>query len=76
MEQEKKSDGALVGLIIIIIILVVGGLYMIYSEHKTIIEERVQQQKILEQNASELEALQKELSNTDTNTGVDTNTIK
>jgi hypothetical protein len=27
--EEKKSDGALVGLIVIIIILVIGGIYLL-----------------------------------------------
>jgi uncharacterized membrane protein len=32
MEPEKKSDGALVGLVVIIIILVIGILYLVFKK--------------------------------------------
>ena len=53
MEPEKKSNGALIGLIIIIIILIVGGLYM-WQKNKNVVNETNTQAetwgKILEKN--------------------------
>ncbi len=82
METEKKSNGALVGLVIIIIILVIGGIYMWQSKMNQIEEIKTQNAKIVAENAALLEdanalnALEQDLKNTDTDLGVDVNTIK
>jgi len=35
MEQEKKLDGAFVGIVVIIIILIIGGIYIWQSNNNT-----------------------------------------
>ena len=82
METEKKSNGALVGLVIIIIILIIGGIYIWQSKIEQIEKIKDQNAAIIAENAALLEdanalnALEQDLKNTDTNVGVDTNTIK
>lgn len=76
METEKKSNGngALLGLVIIIIILVIGGIYIWQS--KVITEKKpIQIETVTTQDAAVLDALELDLQNTDTSTGVDANTI-
>lgn len=73
MEPEKKSNGALVGLVIIVIILVLGGIYVWKS--------KIQTQTSLNttpttEDANSINALEQDLKNTDTNVGVDVNTLK
>jgi uncharacterized protein YneF (UPF0154 family) len=38
MENEKKSEGAFLGLVIIIIILIIGGIYIWRTEYKSLIK--------------------------------------
>ncbi len=42
MDSEKKSNGALFGLIVIIIILIIGGIYIWRSEYRSIVRNKVQ----------------------------------
>ena len=67
MEPEKKSNGAFVGLVIIIIILVIGGIYIWQSSQK--------EKTVTNQDAAVLDSLQLDAETTDTDTGVDVNTI-
>lgn len=83
METEKKSNGAIVGLVVIIIILIIGGVYILQTKIKQVEEIKAQNARILAENAAllledanALNALEQDLKNTDTNVGVDTNTIK
>ena len=67
MEPEKKSNGAFVGLVVIIIILIVGGIYIWQSSQK--------EKTVTNQDAAVLDSLQLDAETTDTDTGVDVNTI-
>jgi flagellar basal body-associated protein FliL len=71
MEPEKKSNGALVGLIIVIVILVIGGVYIWQLKQ----EEMQGTESSLMQDSDELNSLDADLEATDTNTGVDANTV-
>ena len=86
MEPEKKSNGALVGIVIVVIVLVVGGIYMWQSSKNYLNDVDVQTEPIAtennsnksdnlqkEINANELDNLQKEIDTTDTN--IDANAI-
>lgn len=72
MEPEKKSNGALVGLIIIVIILVVGGIYIWQVKNKAALEEK----NVNPQDSSELDTLEQDLNSTDTNVDVNFDTIE
>ncbi len=77
MEPEKKTNGALIGLIIIIIILIAGGIYM-WQANKSATEEmpvKMESENTATTDSSELNALEADLQTTDTNTGVDANTV-
>ena len=56
MEPEKKSDGALVGLVVIIIILAIGGIYMWQSSNNA--REEMKESEISDQDSVELDALE------------------
>ena len=56
MEPEKKSDGALVGLVVIIIILAIGGIYMWQSSKNA--REEMKESEISDQDSVELDALE------------------
>ena len=73
MEPEKKSNGALVGLAIIIIILVVGGIYIWQSQKMP--EVPAEFENITTEDTSDLDTLEADLQTTDTETGVDVNTV-
>ena len=73
MEPEKKSNGALVGLVIIIIILIIGGIY-IWQSNKTAIEPAETQ--VSEQDVTELETLEMDIRTVDTEVGVDASTVE
>ena len=73
MEPDKKSNGALVGLVIIIIILIVGGFYMWKSNQESM--ERIQSEDITTEDSDELNSLDADINSTDTNTGVDVDTV-
>ncbi|MFA6520169.1 MAG: hypothetical protein WCT44_01025 [Candidatus Paceibacterota bacterium] len=68
MEPEKKSNGALVGLIIIILILVIGGLYM-WQSSKTPAGETAPSDSVSASDSTELDALGQELDVTDVDVG-------
>ncbi|MFZ3011646.1 MAG: hypothetical protein WA060_01450 [Minisyncoccia bacterium] len=73
MEPEKKSNGALIGLIIIILLLVVGGIYVWQSNRDALQEESP---VVTEEDSTELETLEASLETTDTNIGVDVNEVE
>lgn len=78
METEKKSNGALVGLVIIIIILIIGGIYILISNKnatKKMKDLQTQLQTVTNQDSVALDALEQDIIKTDTETGVDVNTI-
>ncbi len=65
MEPEKKSNGALVGLVIVIIILVVGGIYVWQMKNKG----AVNQTGITTDDSASLEALEADLNTADLDVG-------
>ena len=69
MEPEKKSNGALVGLIIIIIILIVGGIYLWQSNDDTASNPNDQTESAPATDSSELDALEQEINVTDIDVG-------
>ena len=76
MEPEKKSNGAIIGLVVIIFILAIGGIYIWQSNKKAL--ERIQNsqnQTLTSEDSTDLNTLQEDSKNTDTSTGVDANTI-
>ena len=77
MEPEKKSNGALVGLVIIIIILIVGGIYILMSNQKAVElqNSQAQSRNVTNQDAAALNALEQDSNTIDTNTDVDVNTV-
>ncbi len=75
MEPEKKSNGAMVGLVIIIIILILGGLYMWKLDKDTVENLSTEPETVTTQDSAELNTLDADLEATDTNTGVDVNTV-
>lgn len=79
MEPETKSNGAFVGLVIIIIILVLGGIY-VWRSNKNNLEKikqtRIQAEAVTSQDSAALDALEQDLKTTDTDTGVNTNSVQ
>lgn len=73
MEPEKKSNGALVGLIVIVIILIIGGIYIWRSNDNN--TAPVQSETVTNQDSSDLDALEQDLGTVDTNVGVDVDTV-
>lgn len=71
MEPEKKSNGALVGLVIIIIILVIGGIYIWISNKNTadVIDADIQTESAPTEDSAELDTLEQEIDVTDTDVG-------
>ncbi|OGI57086.1 hypothetical protein A3B85_02005 [Candidatus Nomurabacteria bacterium RIFCSPHIGHO2_02_FULL_37_13] len=69
MEPEKKSNGALIGLIIIIIILIVGGLYMWQKNKNVVNETNTQAETVTPEDSAELDTLNQELDTTDIDVG-------
>ena len=79
MEEEQKSNGALVGLVIIIIILVIGGIYIWISNKNAEPVQNPQAQSentLSSQDAATLDSLQQDSSALDTSTGVDASKVK
>ena len=76
MEPTKKSNGALIGLIIIIIILVVGAIY-IWMTNKNSAEkvQNTQAEAVSNQDAAALDALDKDIGATDTNVNTDVSSV-
>ena len=73
MEQEKKSNGAFIGLAIIIIILVIGGIYVWQSKVDT---GALNNSALTAEEAKSLDTLDQDLNTLDTNVGVDVNTLQ
>lgn len=73
MEMEKKSNGAVVGLVIIIIILALGGIYIWRSRDQSGAAEP--QVPVDNQDTAALDALERDAKTTDTSTGVNPNTV-
>lgn len=76
MEPEKKSNGALVGLVIIVIILLLGAVYVWKSKAKNTIETNINNVAITNQETSDINALEQDLKTTDTNIGIDVNALQ
>lgn len=74
MEPEKKSNGALIGLIIIILLLVIGGIY-VWQSNKDALQE-TDSTVVTEEDSTELDSLEASLETTDTNIGIDVETIE
>ena len=75
MEPEKKSNGALIGLVVIIIVLVIGGIYIWISNQKTLEEKKIQSNNITAQDSADLNTLEADVNATDTSTGVNVNAV-
>lgn len=78
MEPEKKSNGALIGLVVIIIILIIGGIYVWISNNKAdITDVDIQTESLSTTNSAtdsatdsvELNTLEQEVDVTDTDVG-------
>lgn len=80
MEPEKKSSGALVGLVVIIIILIIGGIYIWMSRQEALPNlENTQAQSeapVTNQDSAALDALEQESNSLDANAGVDVNAVQ
>ncbi len=75
--EEKKSNGAFIGLVIIIIILIVGGIYIWQSKVKSALKENTQTESVkTTADSGELDTLEQDLETTDTNIDVDVNSIE
>ena len=74
MEPEKKSNGALVGLIIIILLLVVGGVYVWQSNKET--SPAIEATVITDGDSTDLEMMEASLETTDTNIGIDVTEVE
>lgn len=75
MEPEKKSNGALLGLIIIIIILIVGGIYLWQTNRSKVIENP-QSLAVTPADSASLNTLEQDLNSTSTNIDVNVDTLK
>lgn len=75
MEPEKKSNGAFIGLAIIVIILIIGGIYA-WQSNKNTLENSKTLPGVTTEDSDALNALELELNTTDTNAGVDVNTVQ
>lgn len=72
---EKKGNGAFVGSVIIIIILIIGGIYIWQSKIKNVLETKNAQQEIIPADTEELNTLEQDLNNINSDINVDVNTI-
>ncbi|HPS21428.1 MAG TPA: hypothetical protein PLO44_01310 [Candidatus Paceibacterota bacterium] len=73
MEPEKKSHGALIGSIIIVLILIIGGIY-VWQQKKNNVE--LNQIKEEQQTVKEVNSLEDEINETDTDVNVDLSGIE
>ena len=70
MEPEKKSNGALVGLVVIIIILIIGGIYIWQSNKND--KEKMEETPIQSEAVTDsikLNTLEQDLKTTDIDVG-------
>ncbi len=75
MEQDKKSNGAFIGLVVIIIILIVGGIYMWQKNQQELKQMQAQYETLSNKDAENVNKLELDANNTDTSTGVDASTV-
>ena len=76
MEQEQKSNGALVGSIIIIVLIIIGGIYIWQTKMKEIKLEKEKQAEIIKANDAELNQIEQDLKNAETATNIDTSKVQ
>lgn len=78
MEPEKKSHGALIGSIIVIIILVIGGLYIWQSNVKNTTNKPPETPTPIDtvSTTDELNTLEQDINSTNTDVGVDVNSVQ
>lgn len=69
MESEKKSNGALIGLIVIVIILIIGGIYVWMSSRNTANNPNVQIESMRTTDSAELNNLEQEVNAANTDAG-------
>ena len=84
--EEKKPNGAMLGLIVIVIILIIGGIYIWQaSVSKPSVENPIgttegtpsaQNQALTSQDASAVDALDQDAQKTDASTGVDVKAVQ
>ena len=75
MDPEKKSNGALVGLVVIVIILIIGGIYIWMSNKDVIQNTNTPTENITTEDSDQLNSLEVDIQTTDTSTGVDAETV-
>lgn len=75
MEEDTKTNGAFVGLVIIILILVIGGIYVWQMKIKEIARIKAQNEAQMAEQANIISALEQDIENIDTDIGVDANTV-
>jgi predicted PurR-regulated permease PerM len=79
MEPEKKSNGALIGLIVIVVILIIGGIYIAIS-NKNVIEKTVNSeiniQSTQNEDSAALDSLDEDLQSAETDLNIDVNNLK
>jgi len=69
MEPEKKSNGALVGLVVIVIILVIGGIYLWQSNKDALNDKSPDTGSVTINDSTELDSLEQESASTDIDVG-------
>ncbi|MFA6257653.1 MAG: hypothetical protein WC671_01430 [Candidatus Paceibacterota bacterium] len=70
MEIEKKSNGVSIGIVVIVLILIIGGIF-IWKSNKNLTTS----ENITIEDSADLNTLEADLQTTDTNTGVDLNSV-
>jgi ABC-type Na+ efflux pump permease subunit len=77
MEPEKKSNGALFGLIVILIILIIGGIYVWQSKMKSALEgQNIQSENVTPADSDELNTLEQDLNSIDTSVDAGIETVE
>ena len=76
MEQEQKSNGAIIGSIIIIVLLIIGGIYVWQAKMKEVKLEKQKQEEAINASNAELNQIEQELKNTDTTSNIDTSKVQ
>jgi hypothetical protein len=78
MDTEKKSNGALIGLVIIVVILVIGGIYMWQSSQDTTVNSTISDNQtssggVTAEDVANLDTLDADINSADTS--IDANTV-
>ena len=76
MEQEQKSNGAIIGSIIIIVLLMIGGIYVWQAKMKEVKLEKQKQEEAIRASNAELNQIEQELKNTNTTSNIDTSKVQ